>query len=131
MSDHQGSPGAACGPCTGTSCSVSSPAGALSAHISQSPTPLVGLGRSPVRPSPLLPRIPRLGRTWPDYLAGGGHPEVLKGTCLPPGPGDELVQARGVQARVRVRQGPQGAPARGLALHAEPQDFQLFQVAEG
>ncbi len=62
---------------------------------------------------------------------GGGHPEVLKGICLPPGPGDELVQARGVQARVRVRQGPQGAPARGLAFHAEPQHFQFFQVAEG
>ena len=84
-----------------------------------------------VKPSPLLLRMPWLGRTCPDYLAGGGHPEVLKDICLPPGPGDELVQAPWVEPRVGVRQGPQGAPARGLSFHAEPKHFQFFQVAEG
>jgi hypothetical protein len=38
-----------------------------------------------------------------------------------PGPGDEPVKTRGVETRIRIGQGPQGAPARGLSLHAEPQ----------
>ena len=75
--------------------------------------------------------MPWLGRTCPDNPAGGGHPEILEDICLPPGSGDELVQARGVESRVRISQGPQGTPACGLALHAEPQHFQFFQVAEG
>ena len=91
----------------------------------------------PLRTRPRLPTVgrrawkPGLGRTCPDYLAGGDHPEVLKGICLPPGPGDEFVQAPEVEPRVGVRQGPQGAPARGLSFHAEPQHFQFFEVAEG
>jgi hypothetical protein len=56
----------------------------------------------PLRTRPRLPTVgqrawkPGLRRTCPDYLTGGGHPEVLEDICLPLGPGDELVQARGV-----------------------------------
>ena len=64
-------------------------------------------------------------------LVGGAYPQVLEKASLSPGPGDELVQVPWVEPRVRVRQGRQGAPARGLALHAEPQQFQFFQVLRG
>jgi hypothetical protein len=52
----------------------------------------------PLRTRPQLPTVgqrawkPGLGRTCPDYLAGGADPEVLEKVSLPPGPGDELVQ---------------------------------------
>src|SRR5689334_22105107 len=72
-----------------------------------------------------------LGRACPDYLVGGAGPEVLEQVSLPPGPGDELVQAPWVQSRVHLRQTPQGAPARRLSFRAEPQHLQFFQVAEG
>ena len=67
----------------------------------------------------------------PYYLVGGADPEVFEQVSLLPGPGDEFVQAARVESRVGARQGPQGAPACGLALDAEPQHFQFFEVAEG
>jgi hypothetical protein len=97
------------------------------------------MGR-PIRPSPASP-ISGVAAPYPDrlpttaavpcYLLGGVYPEVLDKVGLPPGPGDEHVQAPWVEARVGVRQSPQGAPARGPSFHAEPQHLQFFEVAEG
>ena len=56
----------------------------------------------------------------PYYLVSGGYTETLAKVRLLSGPGDEFVQAARVESRVHARQGPQGAPACGLALDAEP-----------
>jgi hypothetical protein len=56
----------------------------------------------------------------PYYLVSGGYTETLAKVRLLSRPGDEFVQAARVESRVRARQGPQGAPACGLALDAEP-----------
>ena len=52
----------------------------------------------------------------PYYLVSGGYTETLEKVRLVSRPGDEFVQAARVESRVRARQGPQGAPACGLAL---------------
>ena len=65
-----------------------------------------------------------------DEPLGGPDPEVFEKIGLPPGPGDELVQSNAIETFVGIGENPQRTPARGLALHAEPQQFQLFQAAE-
>ena len=65
-----------------------------------------------------------------DDLIGRPDPEVFEKLGLALGPGDELVQPGRFEPLVGICENPQRTPARGLALHAEPQQFQLFQAAE-
>src|SRR5436305_12608868 len=65
-----------------------------------------------------------------DDLIGGPDTEVFEKVRLAPRPGDEFVQPGGIEPLVGFRESSQRTPARGLALHAEPQQFQLFQAAE-
>src|SRR2546423_5618964 len=73
--------------------------------------------------APLPGRLRHTRPVWPRmpyYLVSGGYTEILEKVRLLSRPGDEFVQAGRVESRVRARQGPQGAPACGLALDAEP-----------
>ena len=69
-------------------------------------------------------------RSGADDLLRGPDPEFFEQVCLAPRPGHELVELPGVQPPVRVRQRPQGTPACCLAFDAQPEQFQLFEVAE-
>ena len=62
----------------------------------------------------------RSGRECPITWLAAAITETLEKVRLVSRPGDEFVQAARVESRVRARQGPQGAPACGLALDAEP-----------
>src|SRR5580704_6356114 len=79
--------------------------------------------------SPFQPQLTGR-RSGADDLLRGPDPEFFELVCLTPRPGHELVELLGVQSHVRVRQRPQGTPACRLAFHAQPEQFQFFEVAE-
>ena len=66
----------------------------------------------------------------PDDLVCSAKPEFLEEFRLTAGAGDEIVKPDGIEPVVGLSQGPQGTPARSLALHPKAQHLQLFQAAE-
>ena len=88
-------------------------------------------GRFNERPQPLPGRREPAGwRSGADDLLRGPDPEFFEQVRLAPRPGHELVEVPGVQPPVGVRQRPQGAPACCLAFDAQPEQFQLLEIAE-
>jgi hypothetical protein len=58
----------------------------------------------------------------------GPGPELLEQVRLLSRSGHEFIEPVAVQAAAGVGQRAQGAPASGLALHAQPQHLQFFQA---